>query len=38
VALIPLVGYFSINLIKYQKRTKTHYVRLSRVFKEYLDP
>jgi len=38
VDLIPLIGKFSINLIKYQMSTKTHYVILSRGFKEYLDP
>ena len=35
---LQFVGYFSINLIKYQMSTITHYVRLSRGFKEYLDP
>ena len=29
---------FLINLIKYQMNTKTHYGRLSRGFKKYLDP
>ena len=37
VVMLP-VGILLINLMKYQMSTKSYYVKLSRGFKEYLNP